>query len=305
LVGQLPGHAPSVVLGGTEQGCLLQALAEVRDPRDRRGVRHRLPGLLAMTAAGVLAGSRSFYAVGQWLADASQRTLKQLGAWRHPVTGLYVAPDEATLRRVCGRIDGDAFEQAVGGWLSGRVRRAAAARARRGRRPGKLSRAGKAAGQRASRRGGRRPPLPQVAVDGKVVRGARRGDGKAPHLLGAVTDAGVVLAQQEVGDKTNEVTHFQPLLTPLELAGAVVTADGLHTVRGHARFLREDKQAPLSHPGFVGGRVTWRRLAPGCCGHGSRCPAAVWYGLSAGSVGWPPSFGQGTALPGLWVLRGQ
>jgi hypothetical protein len=79
VVGQLPGGVPPVVLGGTEQGCLLQALAGVPDPRDRRGVRHRLPGLLAMTAAGVLAGSRSFYAIGQWLADASQRTLKTAG----------------------------------------------------------------------------------------------------------------------------------------------------------------------------------------------------------------------------------
>jgi hypothetical protein len=112
-VGQLVGHAPPVELGGTEQGCLHQALAVVPDPRDRRGVRYELAGLLAMTAAGVLAGSRSFYAIGQWLADASQRTLKLLGARRHPGTGRYVAPDEATLRRVCGQVDGDAFEQAV------------------------------------------------------------------------------------------------------------------------------------------------------------------------------------------------
>jgi predicted transposase YbfD/YdcC len=39
------------------------------------------------------------------------------------------------------------------------------------------------------------------------------------------------------------VPQFKLLLAGLELAGAVVTADGLHTVRGHARFLREDKQA--------------------------------------------------------------
>jgi predicted transposase YbfD/YdcC len=243
LVGQLGGDAPSVVLGGTERGCLLRGLAGVPDPRDPRGVRHPLAGLLAMTAAGLLAGSRSFYAIGQWLADASQRTLGQLGACRHPVTGLYVAADEATLRRVCARIDGEAFERAVGGWLSGRVRRAAAARARRGRQPAKPSRKRKARGQRRSRRDGHRPALAQVAVDGKVVRGARRADGKAPHLLGAVTGAGVVLGQRQVADKSNEVPQFKLLLAPMALAGAVVTADGLHTVREHARFLREDKQA--------------------------------------------------------------
>jgi predicted transposase YbfD/YdcC len=243
LVGQLGGDAPTTVLGGTERGCLLQALAAVPDPRDPRGVRHQLAGLLTMTAAGLLAGSRSFYAIGQWLADASQRTLKQLGARWESGTGRYVAPDEATLRRVAGQVDGEAFERAVDGWLSARARRAGAARARRGRKPATPSHKRKAQGQRRGRRGGHRPALPQVAVDGKVVRGARRGDGKAPHLLGAVTDAGVVLGQRQVADKSNEVPQFKLLLASLALVGAVVTADGLHTVRGHARFLREDKHA--------------------------------------------------------------
>lgn len=228
----------SVALGGTEQGCLLQALAVVADPRHRRGVRHELAAVLAMAVAGALAGARSFYAIGQWLADASQRTLKRLGARWHPGSGRYVAPDEATLRRVCGLVEAEAFEQALGGWLSGRARRAVAAHARRGG-PGRS----KAAGQRRTRRGGHRPPLGQVAVDGKVIRGARGRHGTVPHLLAAVTDAGVVLAQQQVADKTNEIGHFQPLLAPLELAGVVVSADGLHTQRDNAVFLRRDKDA--------------------------------------------------------------
>jgi predicted transposase YbfD/YdcC len=243
MVGQLVERAPRVELGGTEQSCLHQALAVVPDPRDRRGVRHELAGLLAMTAAGVLAGSRSFYAIGQWLADASQRTLKLLGARRHPGTGRYVAPDEATLRRVCGQVDGEAFEQAVAGWLAARVRRARAARARTGPKPTMRSRRRKAQGQRRGRREGHRPGLGQVAVDGKVVRGARSGEQAAPHLLGAVTSTGVVLGQRQVADKSNEVPQFKPLLAPLPLTGMVVTADGLHTVRGHARFLVEDKAA--------------------------------------------------------------
>lgn len=41
-----------------------------------------------------------------------------------------VAPDEATLRRVCGQVEGEAFEQAGAGWLPARVRRVRAARAR-------------------------------------------------------------------------------------------------------------------------------------------------------------------------------
>jgi predicted transposase YbfD/YdcC len=47
-----------------------------------------------------------------------------------------------------------------------------------------------------------------------------------------------VLAQLDVGEKTNEVTRFQPLLDVVaDLAGVVVTCDALHTQREHAAYL--------------------------------------------------------------------
>jgi hypothetical protein len=50
-------------------------------------------------------------------------------------------------------------------------------------------------------------------VDGKTVRGARTGDGTAPHLLACLDHgAGVVLAQVAVDGKTNEITVFTALL---------------------------------------------------------------------------------------------
>jgi predicted transposase YbfD/YdcC len=52
-----------------------------------------------------------------------------------------------------------------------------------------------------------------------------------------------VLGQAGVDDKTNEVTQFAPLLEPLDLAGCVVTADAMHTQRGHAQFLVSQKKA--------------------------------------------------------------
>ncbi len=85
-----------------------------------------------------------------------------------------------------------------------------------------------------------------MAVDGKAVRGTRHAssDGQAVHLLAAIDQrAGAVLAQASVDGKTNEITAFAPLLEPLDLAGAVVTADALHTQREHAEFLVSDKKA--------------------------------------------------------------
>ncbi|MGH3327936.1 MAG: ISAs1 family transposase, partial [Streptomycetales bacterium] len=58
------------------------------------------------------------------------------------------------------------------------------------------------------------------------------------HLLGAIDHVhGVVLAQREVGCKTNEITEFAPLLDSIDLADAVVTADAMHAQRAHADYL--------------------------------------------------------------------
>jgi predicted transposase YbfD/YdcC len=83
-----------------------------------------------------------------------------------------------------------------------------------------------------------------LTVDGKAVRGARRDDGRAVHLLAAmVHGVPAVLAQRDVAHKTNEITQVKPLLDPLDLTGWVVTLDALHCQRATARYLVEDKHA--------------------------------------------------------------
>lgn len=73
-------------------------------------------------------------------------------------------------------------------------------------------------------------------MDGKTARGARCGNGRAVHLLGALDHAsGVVLGQTEVDHKTNEITAFTPLLERIDsacpLTGAVITADAENYLR--------------------------------------------------------------------------
>jgi hypothetical protein len=79
-------------------------------------------------------------------------------------------------------------------------------------------------------------------VDGKPVRGARGPDGRARHLLAVIDhQARVVLGQVEVDTKaegkTSEITRFAPLLDTVDLTDVVVTADALHTQRGHVEYL--------------------------------------------------------------------
>jgi predicted transposase YbfD/YdcC len=90
--------------------------------------------------------------------------------------------------------------------------------------------------------------MPGMAVDGKTVRGARTDETTAPHLLAAVNHGGVVLAQRQIADKSNEITAFIPLLQPLDLTGFVITSDAMQTQRANARFLCEDKDAHFIFP---------------------------------------------------------
>ena len=83
-----------------------------------------------------------------------------------------------------------------------------------------------------------------LAIDGKTLRGSADADAKAVHLMAALLhDEAVVTAQVAVPGKTNEIPCAKVLLDPLDLSGAVVTADALHTQHETARYLVEDKEA--------------------------------------------------------------
>ncbi|WP_225792367.1 hypothetical protein [Actinomyces sp. oral taxon 171] len=61
-----------------------------------------------------------------------------------------------------------------------------------------------------------------IAVDGKTMCGARRGEDPAPHLLAALDHAtGAVLSQQRVAGKSNQRSpHSGSCLSPSTQAGS-------------------------------------------------------------------------------------
>src|SRR5512143_1794903 len=58
---------------------LAETLATVPDPRRRRGVRHPFTPLLAAVVCAMLAGSRSFVAIAEWIADLPATARADLG----------------------------------------------------------------------------------------------------------------------------------------------------------------------------------------------------------------------------------
>jgi hypothetical protein len=186
------------------QDGLMDLLKTIADPRKPRGVRHSLTCILAIATCACLSGARSFEGIAQWAAELSREALKRLGCKR------LRPPSEKCFRLTLQRIDAAEFDSKIGSWLVARN-----------------TLTGKG-----------------IALDGKTLRGAHDGNKAAPHLLGAVLHReGIIVAQQSVGEKTNEIPCVKPLLENLNIEGAVVTADALHTQKETARFLVEDKHA--------------------------------------------------------------
>jgi hypothetical protein len=97
---------------------LLGHLAQIADPRHRRGRRHPLSTVLAVAMPAVLAGARSLAAIGEWAGDAPGQVLAALGVRRDLLSGAWRPPGEATVRRVLAHVDADALDRAIGAWLA-------------------------------------------------------------------------------------------------------------------------------------------------------------------------------------------
>jgi predicted transposase YbfD/YdcC len=207
---------------------LLELFAGVSDGRSEQGRDHPVSVVLALAAAAVVAGMGSYTAMTGWVADVPADVLVELysrvGA--NPVG----APSKSTIWRVLTDADADAFDAAVGTWLTNLA----------------TSTTAPAPGVAAARPGageGVGPVLMQVRLDGKTVRGAKDAEGNQTHLLaalvGATASRAVIAAQTEVGVKTNEVPMAQTVLEGIDLTDTVLTADALHTVKATATYVHE------------------------------------------------------------------
>jgi hypothetical protein len=84
--------------------------------------------------------------------------------------------------------------------------------------------------------------IARLAVDGKVLRGSGRRDGKPLQLLSAVThQMRLTLEQIPITEKSNEIPAFIPLLKTLALPpGTLITADAMHCQQDNGRFVTQD-----------------------------------------------------------------
>ena len=169
---------------------LLDVLAEVPDPRRRRGVRLPLPAILTPAVCAMLGGARSLYAMAKLGREHPELT-QTLGFDREKT------PCVATLHPLFRRLDVDAFEGALSRWAKKAL----------GEGDQAIALDGKAL------RG----------IHGEEIPGVRL-------VAAYGHEGGLVLAQKGVKNqrKESEQGVAPALLAQVELAGKVVTADALY-----------------------------------------------------------------------------
>jgi predicted transposase YbfD/YdcC len=169
-----------------------EAFAELPDPRVERTRLHRLHDILVIALCAMLCGAEGWDDFVEF-AHAKREWLTARLSLQNGI------PCADTFRRVFARLDPEAFGAGFLRWTQ-----AIAADMETG--------------------------LRVVAVDGKTLRhsfdtGAAQ---KAVHMVSAWASAQrLVLAQTKVDDTSNEITAVPALLSLLDLAGCIVTADAM------------------------------------------------------------------------------
>ena len=176
---------------------VLEALADVPDPRSRHGRRHPLSAILALTVLAMLRGCKGPTAIAQFGRDHGIALAHALGFRRGKT------PAPSCLSDLYSVLDTAAFEAALSRWIASRTPPPA--------------------------QGVDKQP---VSLDGKTLRGSRDGETPGHHLLSAYAhEHHAVLAQIRVDAKTNEHKAALQLLGILPVKGRVVLGDAMFCQR--------------------------------------------------------------------------
>lgn len=179
---------------------LYEQLRQVPDPRSARGQQYSWDFLLRVVSAALAAGKRKLSEISDWV-KGHQAEIQQ--AWERSIERM---PSYATVRRVVFCIDILKLEVAIAAYSQALNDSTATVQP-----PAEES------------------PLVGQAIDGKTLRGTVQYKAEErTHLVSLVRhEDAVVLAQQRVENKTNEIRAVPELLRGRDLQNTVTTMDVL------------------------------------------------------------------------------
>ena len=168
---------------------LLDHFSLMKDPRQSWRVAYPLREVLFLVVCGTIADNDDYENIVAW-GEAHLPFLRRFSEFYHGI------PCADWLATIMNRIDPDLFSACFSSWVATCW-------------PD-------------------RPTL--VAIDGKTSRGSHdRSKGQRPlHLVSAfATDTRLVLGQEAVDEKSNEITAIPDLLERIDVAGALVSIDAM------------------------------------------------------------------------------
>jgi predicted transposase YbfD/YdcC len=167
--------------------CLIDHFSALEDPRQAGKVIYPLAEIMLLVLCATLAGADTFVDVRLW-------GRKKLAFLRTMLPFAKGIPSHDTLNDVMNALDPALFSECFVAWVESlRVAE---------------------------------PDI--VAVDGKSSRRARRGDAHPLHVVSAwASRQRLVLGQEAVAAKSNEIVAIPLLLARLQLTGALVTIDAM------------------------------------------------------------------------------
>ena len=186
---------------------LLDILAEVPDPRKKKGKRHPLVSILALLVIGVMSNHKGYTSIATWAR--SQPELANALGFRAPKT-----PCAATVHNLLKRLDVVCLEACLTKWVFSKLE---------------------------SLQVWKTQDLQGVAIDGKQLCGSEDPEtGYRTYLLSAVShEVGITLAQAAIRAKTNEIPISTKLLKTFDVVGKVITTDALLTQKTFCKEVLE------------------------------------------------------------------
>lgn len=167
----------------------IRYFGKLKDYRDQRYIKHSLINIITISLSAIICGAEDWYEVEDYGKEKEQwlRTFLEIGE---------SVPSHDTYNRFFSQIDPKSMEQCFADWI------AAIADITEGR---------------------------VISIDGKTLCGSK-GSGKDHfiHMVSAWCNTnGLVLGQQKVDSKSNEITAIPELLRLLSLQGCIVTIDAM------------------------------------------------------------------------------
>jgi hypothetical protein len=210
---------------------------EMTDPRDPRGVRHKLAALLTLTGLAVAAGCQGPHAIAEFAKSLNPGQLRRLRCRRQPgQPRQYEVPCERTFRRLLKKVDPHELKEVVVDWM--RSEDPAALQVLHA--DGKVVKNAQPAPPRTPAEQAQAALVPPSEIPAELQK--PKAD-KALTLVNFQTSDQRLVEQLAVPSDTNEEATVAAHLPNMDLAGVCLTADAAHLTKANCRQLTQNNGA--------------------------------------------------------------